>query len=154
MSTLSQVLLSAAAAATAVGVLWRFLHLGEVLRGTRLFLVDWFGQPERPGAAAVPGFPERMATVESRTADLAHDFRGDLTSRLTLLAYTVDQLHIHSTDARDYMVRLDERVTDHRRRNEEAIRLLSEAVARQEERLEEVRKRGQQHRATDPKEKP
>lgn len=139
MSPAVQVLLSAAAVATAVGVLWRFLHLTEILRGTRLFLLDWLGQPARPGAEAVPSFPERMAQVEKRTADLSHDFRGELTSRLTLLAYTVDRTHEQLSATTEHLARLevhqelvDQRITDHRRRNDEQIALLREAVARVE----------------------
>lgn len=139
MSPGVQVLLSAAAVATALGVLWRFLHLSEILRGVRLFLLDWLGQPARPGAEAVPSFPERMAQVEQRTADLAHDFRGELTSRLTLLAYTVDRTHEQIATNTEHLTRLeahqetaDARITDHRRRNDEQIGLLREAVARLE----------------------
>lgn len=139
MSPAVQVLLTAAGVATALGVLWRFLHLGELITGTRLFLLDWLGQPERPGAPAVPGFPARMAKVEARTADLAHDFRGELTSRLTLLAYTVDATHERLGITQEHLTRLDTRVTDHRRRNDEQIQLLRSAVARTELQVQELR---------------
>lgn len=142
-----QALLAAAAVVTALGVLWRWLHMGELLRGTRLFLLDWFGQPERPGAEAVPGFPERMSSVEKRTADLADDFRGELTTRLTQLAFTVDRTHDHLTTTANDVQRLDARVSDHRRRNDEQIQLLREAITRTEQQVHEIRDAQRKRRA-------
>lgn len=125
----------------AVAATWRSMGLGSLLRGTRLFLLDWFGEPARPGVEARPSFPERMAdverrvaTVDERTGQLNHEMRGELTSRLTMLAFTVDQLHVHSTGTTDRLQALDARVSDHRRRNDEQIRLLADAVARVEAR--------------------
>lgn len=150
MSQTAQTILAAAGLVTALGVLWRALHLGELTRGTRLFLLDWFGEPARDGREAVPSFPARIAAVERRTADLAHDFRGELSSRLTLLAYTVDRVHDATTSNAERLTLLDERVSDHRRRNDEQVRLLREAIARTEAQLTEVRRRGEQRRASDP----
>lgn len=123
----------------AVAAAWRSMGLGSLLRGTRLFLLDWFGEPARPGVDARPSFPERMAEVEAnarrvdqRTSELNHEMRGELTSRLTLLAFTVDQLHQHTTATTDRLSALDTRVSDHRRRNDEQIELLRQAVERVE----------------------
>lgn len=149
--TLAQQLLAAAAVVTALGVLWRTSRpLRELVKGTRLFLVDWFGTPERPGVDAVAGFPERMARVERRTADLAHDFRGELTSRLTLLAFTVDKMHDQLHSNGDTVRLLSSRVDDHRRRNEAAVDALRAALAEQQARLDEIRNRSYRVRHTDP----
>lgn len=39
------------------------------------FLDDWFGESERPGFAARPGVPERLAKVEERLAGVEDDTR-------------------------------------------------------------------------------
>lgn len=136
----------------AVVASWRLMGLGSLLKGTRLFLLDWFGEPPRPGVPARPSFPERMAEVEQqarrvdeRTSQLNHEMRGELTSRLTMLAFTVDQLHVHTTGATDRLAQLDTRLTDldarvsdHRRRNDEQVTLLREAVGRVEQRQLDV----------------
>lgn len=121
----------------AVVASWRLMGLGSLLKGTRLFLLDWFGEPPRPGVPARPSFPDRMAEVEQQAR------RVD--ERLTLLAFTVDQLHVHTTGATDRLAQLDSRLTDldarvsdHRRRNDEQVTLLREAVGRVEQRQLDV----------------
>lgn len=123
-----EVVLAAAAFLTACGVLVRALHLDETLKGTRNFLVDWQGEPARPGVEARPSFPERMASVEQqaalvdrRTAELNHELRGELISRLVLLHEGQDKLHVTADRNADAIARLDDRVTDHRRRNEQQV---------------------------------
>lgn len=148
--TVYEWVLAAAAFITAGGVLWRVSHLAELIRGTRLFLLDWNGEPARPGAQARPSVLERIERVEGRTSSLNHDLRGELTSRLTLLAYSVDRLHEHTTSTADTLARLDERISDHRRRNEDQIALLREAVARNETALTDLQSRAQRVRGSDP----
>lgn len=118
----------------AVAAAWRTLSLGPLLKGTRLFLLDWFGEPARPGVDARPSFPERMATVESRTKALNHDLRDDLGGRLALLTEMVEASSHASKQVAEELKEVNGRVTEHRRRNDDQIRLLREAVARLEAR--------------------
>lgn len=147
---LAGAVVAASAFVAAVAALWRWSKLGELLRGTRLFLADWFGEPARPGREALPSFPQRMANVEERTAALNHDLRGELTSRLTLLAYSVDRLHEHSLSTNERLAALDARVSDHRLRNDQQQQLLQQAVDRNALRLDEVAQRSHRVRQSDP----
>lgn len=90
MDSVAQILLGVAAVLAAITGIWKFLHLGPLLRGTRFFLDDWNGQPARPGVPPRPSFPERMANVEDRTAQLNHDFRNDIGGRMALLQAQLD----------------------------------------------------------------
>lgn len=129
---------------------WRRLHISELLKGLREFLEDWRGEPARPGRDEIKPFPVRMTALERRAADLDHRVRGEVSSRLTLIQETVDESRAQGASNHEALIRLDSRVTDHRRRNEEQIKLLQEAIARNERHWEEVRLRGQQRRAKDP----
>jgi hypothetical protein len=120
----------------AVGAIWKSLGLGSLLKGTRDFLVDWNGEPERPGRDRIPSVPERIKAVEDRTADMNHGMRGEMSSRLILLGEALDKLSTLGESNATSLARLegrvdglDRRVTDHRRRNEEqteAFRLYME----------------------------
>jgi len=125
------------------------------------FLDDWRGEPARDGRDAIPSFPARMKGLEETakalqaaaddqrhyTHELSHFARSDLAGRLQLVQATLEQQKTDS--ARDVgelkagLARLDGRVTSHRRRNDEQIRLLQEAV-------DELRARDRHGRATDP----
>lgn len=147
--------LAAAVGAVAVFVgavvsLWRWSKLGELVKGIRLFLADWFGEPERPGRPELPSFPARMARVEDRAACLAQKLGDDVTAKLTALAYTVDRVHDQGSTSAERLAQLDARVSDHRRRNDEQVALLREAVARNAAALDDVKRRGEQRRAGDP----
>lgn len=139
-----------AAFVASVTALWRWSKLGELIRGTRLFLADWFGEPERPGRPGLPSFPTRMARVEERAACLAQKLGDDVATKLTALAYTVDRVHDQGATQAERLAQLDARVSDHRRRNEEQVALLREAVAHNAATLDEVRRRGAMRRAGDP----
>jgi hypothetical protein len=52
---------------TLLGILWRVSGARKTLHRLRVFLLDWLGEPARPGVKARPGFPERMASVEVAT---------------------------------------------------------------------------------------
>lgn len=145
MSTLAQAILAAAGILAALGVLWRGSKpLRDTARMVRLFLLDWLGEPARPGVDARPSFPQRMAEVEHRThlterrtADLAHTFRGEVNSHLALLARSLGRLEDHVNNNGAGIDRLDarihtveERITDHRRRNDEQIAALRAEVDR------------------------
>jgi hypothetical protein len=147
MSQAAQLIAAAAALVTALGVLWRWAHVGELLGGVftlaklaqlqRSFLVDWNGEPARPGVEARPSFPERMTSVEDkaelvdrRTAELNHELRGELVSRLVLLHDGQERLHDHNSEHAAALARLDARVTDHRRRNELQVEQLRVEVDR------------------------
>lgn len=138
MGRAGDVLLYAAAAAGALGVLWRSLKpFRELLRRVRLFLIDWLGTPARPGVAAVPSFPERMGEVESATVAVAQ--------ALADLAGSVSQLHTAQEHAAEAFVQLDNRVTDHRNRNEKQAELLQAAL---QERLDRLQLQNDAYRAS------
>lgn len=123
-------LLYAAAVVGALGVLWRALKARELLRGVRLFLADWFGSPGRPGVAAVPSFPERMSEVESATVAIVD---------------SIERLHDAQGRSAEAFALLDQRVSDHRRRNEEQAELLRAAM---QERLDRLQAQNDAYRAS------
>lgn len=139
-------LILAAGIAGAVTALWKFLHLSEILRDIRnllrlsnlqaSFLQDWNGEPARPGKEGVPSVPERLNLVERRTAALNHTFAGEMTSRLTLIADDLTEVKSQSRANFDALARLDDRVTDHRRRNEEQSSILRAELERRAQDLE------------------
>lgn len=88
-------LLGVAAILTALGVIWQRVVRPTVTLSRKAghFFDDWFGQPERPGREAVPGFPERLSNVEADVVILkglmveSKTDREDLRARLgTLVA--------------------------------------------------------------------
>jgi hypothetical protein len=120
-----------------LGGLSRFLHIGQTAKHLRLFLLDWLGEPERPGVEARPSFPERMAKVERRTETLQHDFATETTSRLMLIGETVDRAAVITDENHNALSRvdfrlngIDQRINDHRRRNDEQIESLRLEVER------------------------
>lgn len=143
-------IIGAASVVAAFGILSKFFGIGEMWTGTRNFLKDWNGEPARPGFAGRPSFPERMTAqeqqaekIEKRTADLNHDMRGEIASRLILLedatkqlrrnggTHLADVVHDIAEDVRELkattqangaaMERANQRITEHRRRQEETI---------------------------------
>lgn len=125
-----------AGALTALGVIYRFLHVGEIVRGILNFLRDYNGEPARPGVPARPGLPDRIAKIESQT----HEIKGrdaQLVVALEQLASSANEngLKIDRLDER--VINLDERVTDHRRRNEEQVRVLRDELERRATDLEQ-----------------
>lgn len=118
---------------TALGVIYKALHIGEVLRDLRslarlsklqeTFLADWNGEPARPGADARPGLPDRIAKIEKQT----HEIKGRDAQLVVALEVLADSARdngakIDRLDER--VIGLDERVTDHRRRNDATAELL------------------------------
>ena len=67
---------AAVALATAVICLfaWTIRWAWRILNGTQEFLVDWKGEPERPGVPARPGVMARLQTVEF----IVTDVRGEM----------------------------------------------------------------------------
>jgi hypothetical protein len=49
--------------------------LRRTLGQLREFLDDWRGEPARPGSAARPGVPERLAAIEQRTTEVEREVR-------------------------------------------------------------------------------
>lgn len=132
------VVLVVAAVVAALGVISRFLHLPELLKGTRLFLHDWLGEPARDGVEARLSFPARMAKVEQRTEALHHNLSVELNSRMDLVANSLDGIQGRADENKTSLDRLeerlngvDQRITDHRRRNDETIAALQTAIAEQ-----------------------
>lgn len=71
-------LIAAAAAVTALGVLWRAVRgLRRFGRRVEDFLGDWFGEPERPGVAAKPGVMARLENVETDMATIKKELSVD-----------------------------------------------------------------------------
>lgn len=113
-------ILAAAGVVAALGVLWRSTRgLRRLVRRVVLFLEDWNGEPARPGRAEVPSVPARLTALEQALQALPE------------LAELVRQLRVAVSDnaqrvdvASERLTHLDSRVLDHRRRNEEQVRLL------------------------------
>jgi len=55
------------------------------------FLDDWFGEPERPGVAARPGFPERIARLERIVTNGLSDQVADIRKRVTRIEQSLGQ---------------------------------------------------------------
>lgn len=122
-------LLWAAGVCTAIGVLWKFLHVGEILTGTRNFLKDYNGEPARPGVEPRPGLPERLASIERHT----HEVKGAMPAMVVALEElkkwaTENGSKIDKVD--DRVTALDQRMTDHRRRNDQTAEVLRSDLER------------------------
>lgn len=118
-----------AAVVTAVGAIWRGLHLGELLHGTREFLDDWQGEPARPGVLARPSIPQRLADVETQLCALV------------------------SQELRAEVIELKERVKRHREANAAQVVILQTAVNELNSAIADVRahqSQGQHHIASPP----
>lgn len=131
------ILVGVAAVLGAVTAIFKFLHLGELLKGTRTFLLDWNGLPERPGADKIPSMPERINLLERRSESLNHNLAVELNNRVTLVAEGVDRIETAAGENSAALTRLDfrvngieQRITDHRRRNEEQVEALRVEVDR------------------------
>lgn len=118
--TATAVLLWAAGVVTAVGVLWKFFHVGEILKGTRNFLKDYNGEPARPGAEARPGLPERLAKIEHHTHETKAAFPA--------MVVALDELQRWATENGARIDAVNDRITEHRRRNEDQAILLRKAL--------------------------
>lgn len=108
-------------------------------RNIRQMSRDWVGEESRPGFEGREPFPERFHRVEKRTEVLQHDFATETTGRLTLIGNTVDEIKAQSSDTTKAVARLDfrvngmdQRITDHRRRNEEQAELLRAEIERRD----------------------
>jgi hypothetical protein len=120
---------------TAVGVIYRFFHVGEIVRGILNFLRDYHGEPARPGVEARPGLPERLARIESQTGEIkGRDLQ--LLTELKRLARSADDNGEKIDRLDERVITLDERVTDHRRRNEEQAAVLRAELERRATELE------------------
>lgn len=104
------ILLWAAGVVTAIGVLWRFFHVGELITETRNFLKSYNGEPERKGYPARPGLPERLAKIESMT----HEVKGALPAIMSVVEETSREV----AEVKAQGIKTDARVTEHRRRGE------------------------------------
>lgn len=120
--TATGILLWAAGVATAIGVLWRFLHVGELLTGTRNFLKDYNGEPARPGVEQRPGLPERLGKIEAHT----HELKGAFPAMVVAL----DELQRSLAENGN-------RITEHRRRNEDQALLLRMELEQRAKTLED-----------------
>lgn len=131
-----------ASVCTAAAVIAKFLHLPELLKGGRLFLHDWLGEPARDGVEARLSFPARMAKVEARTEALHHNLSVELNGRMDLVAHSLDGIQGRADENKTSLDRLEERlndvderinkrITDHRRRNEETVAALEAAIKEQ-----------------------
>ena len=120
---------------TVLGLVDRRLGIGDRRKRFRLFLLDWSGEPARPGRDALPSFPERMAKLELRTAQLQHDFATETTGRLVLLAEDLVQIKEAASLNGDALARMDfrlngveRRITDHQKRNQRQIAALRDEL--------------------------
>lgn len=122
------VLLWAAGVVTALGVLWKFLHIGEISKGLRHLVQGWNGQPERPGFDRVPGVPERLAKIEKQT----HEVKGAMPAMVVAL----DELQRWATENGSRIDAVNERITEHRRRNDDQAALLRKELEDRASKLE------------------
>ena len=66
----------AAAVLVAIGVLVKpVLWVRRTSLGVERFLSDWNGEPARPGHRAKPGFPQRVADLETKVAEVAAELQ-------------------------------------------------------------------------------
>lgn len=75
MSDLQALLLAVGAVLTALVTIWRVVALPMHRQAKRLghFLDDWFGEAARPGRAAIPPMPERIANLERQQQQLTEE---------------------------------------------------------------------------------
>lgn len=102
MSELQAMILAAAAVVAAVATLHKFLLKPLYLMTRRMshFLDDWFGEDARPGRAAIPAMPERIARLERGYAEVSRE--------QTALAEEVKEWMEESTsDRKTIRLRLD-----------------------------------------------
>lgn len=112
----------------AIASIYKLLHLGEMFRGTRNFLADYNGEPQRPGFEGRKGLPERITSIEQHM----NEVKGAMPS----LAQALSDLAETSTSNGEKIDKLDQRVTDHRRRNDEQATLLRTELERRARELE------------------
>ena len=118
----------------ALGVIAKALHLPEIRKGTREFLRAFFGEPARPGFDAVPGIPEQLADNRDHLAKLQEDMH-EIKGRDGQLVVALEQIAASARATAEALSRvenraniMDERINDHRRRNEETAKVLQRAV--------------------------
>jgi hypothetical protein len=117
-------LLAAAAAITALGVLWTATRpVRRLAAAVRAFLEDWNGEPARPGRAATDPFPERLARIELQLVDVPA-----LTAGVEQLSVQLSSTGARVASLDDRLGLIDRRVADHRRRNDRQIELLRAEV--------------------------
>lgn len=128
----------AAGVLAALGVIYKAIHLGPAIRKAKDFARSWFGEPAAPGVEARPGLPETVAKmaahiheIKGRDATIAQ-FLQDISEKMTENGLKVDRID-------ERVLHLDERVTDHRRRNEEQATLLRADLERRARELENAR---------------
>jgi hypothetical protein len=133
-SSVTDIIILVAAVVTALGVIARMLHLPEIRRGFRDFLQSWNGQPKRPGVEAVPGFPEQMADTKADLTKMKADVHT-IKGRDGALVVALEQIAASAAATAAALIRVenranvtDERISEHRRRNEETARQLQKAV--------------------------
>lgn len=124
-----------AAVLTALGVIYRLLHLGEIVRGLLLIVRQWHGEKGAPGIPARMSIPE---IIDYQSKQL-HEIKGrdaQLVVALEQLAQSANDNGVKIDRLDERVIGLDERVTDHRRRNEDQARVLREELERRAADLE------------------
>jgi hypothetical protein len=147
---------------TAIGGISAFLAASAVVvkgvRGSKWALIraqtrvnlhrmglDWVGEESRPGFEGRPSFPERMTRDEEVTAAVNHYVRGELTSRISLVAQDVDVIKAQGGETSNAVARLDyrvngldQRITSDRERGEREAALLRAELERRASDLEQA----------------
>lgn len=123
------------AAILAVVGVGRALGFNKMRKDVRAFLMDWNGEPARDGFEGRESFPTRMTKVEKRTQELARNGGSSVADKVHDIARDIDEIKKSAESNGAAIARVDtriagveERVTDHRRRNDEAVRLLRESL--------------------------
>lgn len=129
----------------AVGALLRMFGIPALVKGTRLFLMDWNGEAARPGFLGRKSFPERMTDLEGRTEVVEEATTQLKRNGGTSVADAIHRTERAVTDVKtglsnnaDAINRMEDRVTDHRRRNEEQAVALRAELERRADKLEQT----------------
>jgi hypothetical protein len=126
----------------ALAFLWRTLFR-KGFRRSREFFRAWFGEPEAPGVDRRPGLPETVAQMAGQVHEIrARDdqvlaFMKEIAGQLTDNGRKTDALDLKVERVDTRVIGLDQRVTDHRRRNDETARLMREELLRRAAEVEE-----------------
>lgn len=143
VQALGGALVGIAAVLGAIGVIWRQGGFGKLKKRTADFLDDWNGEAPRPGYEGRKSFPVRMAEIEQTVAQLKRNGGSSVADAVHEVARGVEELKRTAVANREAIARLDERhnhtderITDHRKRNDEAATLLRAELERRAQEMQ------------------